>query len=150
MLIEHLKQTYPDFKTNLPKLADIEELYRESKKKFDADEQFKKNSQLNVVALQGGDAECTQAWRAICDLSREFFSVIYKRLNISLDEFGESFYNSRIPDTIKDCEEKGLVKVDQGAKCIFMEGKKVPLMIQKSDGGFNYDSTDLAAIRYRF
>ena len=45
--------------------------------------------------------------------------------------------------------QKGVVNDDNGAKCIFIPKQKVPLMIQKSDGGFNYDTTDLAAMRYR-
>jgi len=50
---------------------------------------------------------------------------------------------------IKEFEEKGIIKEDNGAKCIFIPKQKVPLIVQKSDGGFNYDTTDLAALRYR-
>ena len=54
-----------------------------------------------------------------------------------------------LPGIIKECEEKGIVKVDKGAKCIFLKGFQIPLMIVKSDGGFNYDSTDIAASKVR-
>lgn len=54
-----------------------------------------------------------------------------------------------IPDVIKELEEKGHIKVDKGAKCFFIPGKEVPLMVQKTDGGYGYDTTDLAAAKYR-
>lgn len=76
------------------------------------------------------------------------FNKIYKRLDISNEVFGESFYNSMLPGLVKDLEEQGFVKLDKGAKCMFV-GKQIPLMVQKSDGGFNYDTTDLAAIKFR-
>lgn len=85
----------------------------------------------------------------ICDLSRIEFEIIYKRLGVTLEEYGESFYNKMIAPLIEDLEKKGFVTEDQGAKCIFVPKIKVPLIVQKSDGGFNYDSTDLAAIKYR-
>jgi len=77
------------------------------------------------------------------------FDKIYERLNVHLEEKGESFYNSIIPSVIKILEEKNLAKESDGAMCIFIEGKDMPLIIRKSDGGFSYDSTDMAAIWYR-
>lgn len=62
---------------------------------------------------------------------------------------GESFYNPFIPAMLEDLVSRGLVKDDKGAKCIFVPKRKMPLMVQKSDGGYNYDTTDLAALRYR-
>jgi len=71
-------------------------------------------------------------------------------LGINVKEYGESFYNSKIPSIIKECEDKNLVEISEGAKCIFLKPKfEIPLMVQKSDGGFNYDSTDMAASKYR-
>ena len=54
-----------------------------------------------------------------------------------------------LPSVIIECEKAGIVTLDKGAKCIFVENDKVPLIIVKGDGGFNYDSTDLACIKYR-
>lgn len=54
-----------------------------------------------------------------------------------------------LPAVIKECEDKGIVEVDKGAKIIRVKGHQVPLMIVKSDGGYNYDTTDMAASRYR-
>lgn len=75
---------------------------------------------------------------------------MYKRLDITLEECGESFYNSKIPPVIEEFEKAGLISVEEGgAKCVFVPKFKVPLMLQKSDGGFGYDSTDMAALKYR-
>ncbi len=68
---------------------------------------------------------------------------------------GESFYNPYLAEVVADLEKKGLVEISEGAKCIFVEGfvnregSSLPLMIQKSDGGYNYDTTDMAAVRHR-
>ncbi len=97
-----------------------------------------------------------KAWGLLCDQSRQEFQSIYDCLNIHLIERGESFYNPYLTDVIKDLDEAKLLVIDDGAKCVFLKGitgkngKQLPLIVQKSDGGFNYATTDLAAIRYRF
>eukprot|EP00331_Platyophrya_macrostoma_P026050 CAMPEP_0176452118 /NCGR_PEP_ID=MMETSP0127-20121128/28314_1 /TAXON_ID=938130 /ORGANISM="Platyophrya macrostoma, Strain WH" /LENGTH=594 /DNA_ID=CAMNT_0017840449 /DNA_START=44 /DNA_END=1828 /DNA_ORIENTATION=+ len=149
MLIAHMQDVFPDFMEKQPQLSDLESFYVAAKKKFEEDEAFKKRSQLNVVSLQSGNEDSLKAWKICCDLSRAEFEKIYKRLDITVYECGESYYNAMIPDVVKELEEKGLVKLDKGAKCIFIPGKQQPLIAVKSDGGYNYDSTDLAAIRYR-
>lgn len=89
-------------------------------------------------------------WKILCDVSRREFQKVYRRLDITLEERGESFYNSRIPAVIKEFEEAGLINIEEGgAKCVFVPGYAVPVMLQKSDGGFGYDSTDMAALKYR-
>jgi arginyl-tRNA synthetase len=89
-------------------------------------------------------------WKILCDISRREFEKVYQRLDITLDECGESFYNSRIPAVIKEFEAAGLLQSeDGGAKCVFVPEFKVPVMLQKSDGGFGYDSTDMTALKYR-
>ncbi|HRD56046.1 MAG TPA: arginine--tRNA ligase, partial [Parachlamydiaceae bacterium] len=138
--------------TSLPKLM---EMYKKSKEKFDKDPEFKKAAQLEVVALQGGEKNALKAWELICDISRKAYQEIYDLLDIRIQERGESFYNPMLADTVKELEEKGLVEISNGAKCIFLEGFKnregetLPLMVQKSDGGYNYDTTDMAAIKQR-
>jgi len=102
-----------------------------------------------VVLLQSGDPKVTEAWKYLCDISRLEFLRIYERLNIKIKEMGESFYNPYIKPTIQKLEELKLVKLDKGAKVIFIPKQKTPLIVQKSDGGFSYDTTDMAAIWYR-
>ncbi|MDR3582425.1 MAG: arginine--tRNA ligase [Candidatus Pacebacteria bacterium] len=130
--------------------ANVTTLTQQAKERFDKDEEFKKRSHQNVVLLQSGDPKITQAWKYLCDISRSEFEKIYKRLDIKIKEMGESFYNAMIPKVIAELEAKGIVKVDKGAKVIFIPKIKNPLIVQKSDSGYSYDSTDMAAIHYRF
>ena len=157
MLIAYLKKFEPDFfagkKTS--ELSELMQWYRESKKLFDADPEFKKQSQLEVVKLQGGDEASLEAWDMICDISRKAFKQIYDLLDIKIEERGESYYNSYLPEVVADLEEKGLITVSDGAKCVFLDGfttrdgTPLPMIVQKSDGGYNYDTTDMAAMRHR-
>lgn len=129
--------------------------YKQAKAMFDLDLAFRKRAQLEVVALQGGDPDARRAWELICEISRQDYQKIYDLLGVRLIERGESAYNSRLPGVVKEFEEKELVEVSDGARCIFIEGyqnregERLPLMIQKSDGGYNYDTTDLAALKQR-
>lgn len=157
MLIAYLKIEAPDVISG-KKATDLPQLmawYKASKKKFDEDAQFKKNSQLEVVALQRGDADARRAWEIICNISRKAYKEIYDLLDIKIIERGESFYDSMLAKTVAELEKRGLVEISDGAKCIFLEGfqnregTRLPLMIQKSDGGYNYDTTDMAAIIHR-
>ncbi len=136
-------------------LSELMNWYREGKKLFDADPNFKKLSQLSAVELQQGNPEYRRIWKIICEISRKGYEEIYKLLDVELTERGESFYEPIIPRTIEMLEEKGLVTLSDGAKCIFMEGflgsegKPLPIILQKSDGGYNYATTDLAAAWHR-
>lgn len=136
-------------------LSHLVKWYKESKKVFDEDPEFKKRSQLEVVALQSGEGESLKAWTIICDISRRGYQEIYDLLDVKITERGESFYNPMLADIVNDLEQKGMVQISDGAKCIFLEGfanrdgELLPIIIQKSDGGYNYSSTDLAALRHR-
>lgn len=150
MLIQYLKEEYPDFAQSMPNITDLTGFYKSAKQRFDEDADFKKTSQLNVVKLQSGDEECLKIWKILCDVSRKEFQKVYDRLDVTVFECGESFYNEKIPPVIEEFNEAKLLKVEEGgAKCVFVDGYKVPLMLQKSDGGFGYDSTDMAALKYR-
>lgn len=157
MLIAYMQEEAPgvlkgEEKTDLPQLM---KWYKESKIRFDADPEFKKRAQKQVVLLQSGDPASSKAWKQICDISRKAFQEIYQLLDVKLTERGESFYNPYLKPLIEDLEKKGLITISDGAKCIFMEGfftpegEPLPMIVQKSDGGYNYDTTDLAALRYR-
>ena len=157
MLIAFMKRFQPEFFAG-KKTADLSQLmawYRESKKYFDADPEFKKQAQLEVVSLQGGDEASLEAWEMICDISRRAFQEIYQLLDVKIVERGESFYNPYLPGVIADLGKKGLITISDGAKCVFLEGftsrdgTPLPMIVQKSDGGYNYDTTDMAAMRYR-
>lgn len=157
MLIAYMKAQAPQVLSGEENtdLTHLVAWYKASKQHFDSDPEFKKASQLEVVALQRGDKDSLKAWEIICNISRKAYQEIYDLLNIEINERGESFYNSMLADTVADLEKKNLVTISDGAKCIFLEGfqnregNPLPLMIQKSDGGYNYDTTDMAAIRHR-
>lgn len=156
MLIAHI-QSDPIINEKITScsLADLMTLYRTAKVRFDEDPSFKKQAQMAVIELQKGNPTSHFIWRAICDTSRRAFDEIYRLLHVSLQERGESFYNPWLETIVKTLEERGIVELSDGAKCIFVEGvsdkdhSTLPLIIQKSDGGFNYDTTDITALWHR-
>lgn len=157
MLIAYMKEEVPHVLTGEQKtdLTHLVAWYRASKKRFDEDAHFKRQAHLEVVALQQGQKEARTAWEIICEISRKAYQDIYDLLNVHLIERGESYYNPYLADIVADLEKKGLVQISHGAKCIFLEGfqnregEPLPLMVQKSDGGYNYDTTDMATIYHR-
>jgi arginyl-tRNA synthetase len=157
MLITYMKEHAKSVLSGAEKtdLTSLMHWYKNAKKEFDQDPQFKNRSQLEVVRLQSGDPESIRIWKIICDISRKSFQEIYELLGVTLIERGESFYNPMLKGVVEELEKKGLVTVSDNAKCIFLEGfanregEPLPVIIQKSDGGYNYDTTDLAALRHR-
>lgn len=157
MLIAHLRSVSPDALTSPDAidLGDLVAFYRQAKKRFDEDEEFQETARGEVVKLQSGAEDSVQAWKLLCEQSRREFQVIYDRLDIRLTERGESFYNPFLPEVVADLDKQGLLAEDAGAKCVFLEGftnkagERLPLIVQKSGGGYNYATTDLAAVRYR-
>ncbi len=157
MLIAHLKSVAPQAleTANAFDLGDLVMFYKEAKQRFDNDEAFQVNARQEVIKLQQRESKTIKAWKLLCDQSRKEFQEIYNLLDIRLEERGESFYNPFLKKVIDDLDRLSLLVTDQGAKCVFLddfkgkEGKAMPLIIQKTDGGFNYATTDLAAIRYR-
>nr|BAE87594.1 unnamed protein product [Macaca fascicularis] len=149
MLIAHLQDKFPDYLTVSPPIGDLQAFYKESKKRFDTEEEFKKRAYQCVVLLQGKNPDITKAWKLICDVSRQEFNKIYDALDVSLIERGESFYQDRMNDIVQEFEDRGFVQVDDGRKIVFVPGCSIPLTIVKSDGGYTYDTSDLAAIKQR-
>ncbi len=157
MLIAYLQEVYPDALTtaDVLDLGDLVTFYRKAKQRFDENEIFREKARAEVVKLQAGVEETRRAWQLLCEQSRREFKVIYELLNVHLVERGESFYNPLLTAVVEDLDKKGLLVEDGGAKCVFLEGftnkegEPLPLIVQKSDGGYNYATTDLAALRYR-
>jgi arginyl-tRNA synthetase len=139
-------------------LSDLEQFYRAAKQRFDADPSFADQARSNVVKLQAGDAECLSMWRNFIKVSMAHCEELYHLLNITLTEQDmapESFYNDRLAGVVSKLNAKGLLSQSAGATCVFLdqfkskEGEPLPVIIQKSDGGYLYATTDLAAIHYR-
>ncbi|MDZ8186820.1 MAG: arginine--tRNA ligase [Nostoc sp. ChiSLP02] len=157
MLIAYLREAHPQALTtaNALDIGDLVTFYRQAKQRFDADEAFQETARQEVVRLQAGAEDTLHAWKLLCEQSRREFQVIYDLLDVKLIERGESFYNPLLPTVVEDLEKSGLLVENQGAKCVFLEGftnregEPLPLIVQKSDGGYNYATTDLASVRYR-
>lgn len=157
MLIAYIKLYAPGVLTGEQPtdLTHLVQWYRAAKQIFDTDLDFKKSAHQEVVALQRGNPEALQAWRIICEISQKAYEEIYQMLDVWLTVRGESFYNPYLELVVQEFERKGLITISDGAKCVFLEGfygregEPLPLIIQKSDGGYNYATTDLAAIRHR-
>jgi arginyl-tRNA synthetase len=138
--------------------TDPNAFYQAARRKFDSDPAFTERARSRLVRLQAGDPDTMAIWQRLVDVSRGYLHQVYTRLRVSLtdeDIRGESFYNDMLADTVGQLEERGIAVVSEGALCAFpagftgREGRPLPLIIRKSDGGYNYASTDLAAVRYR-
>ncbi|KAF6134200.1 hypothetical protein GIB67_032890 [Kingdonia uniflora] len=150
MLIEYLFDEFPNWEDlGEQAIGDLQAFYKASKQRFDGDPVFKERAQKAVVLLQGGEDKYRKAWTKICEISRREFNHVYQRLAVDLEEKGESFYNPYISEVLASLSNQGLIEDSEGARVIFIEGKNIPLIVVKSDGGFNYASTDLSALWYR-
>ena len=157
MLILYLREAYPEALTTADALdlGDLVVLYKKAKQRFDEDAEFQAAARKEVVKLQAKDPDTIKAWNLLCDQSRREFQVIYDRLNVQLTERGESFYNPYLATVVDDLRATRLLVESDGAQCVFLEGytnrdgDPLPLIVQKTDGGYNYATTDLAAVRYR-
>ena len=138
-------------------VADLNELYRAAQQKFDSDSGFAERARRRVVLLQSGDGESTELWHQLVEESERHFLAVYRRLGLTLgpeDTRPESFYQPMLDPMVAELEEKGLVRVDDGALCAFppgftgRDGGPLPLIVRNALGGYGYAATDLAGIRY--
>jgi arginyl-tRNA synthetase len=159
MLIAFLLENDPTVGTGGDiEIEDLEQFYRSAKARFDEDPAFADTARQAVVTLQTGDAQSVAVWQRIVDESRRHYQPVYDMLSVRLtqeNERGESFYNDLLAPVVKDLKDKGLAQISDGATCVFpkgfknKEGDPMPFIVQKSDGGFLYATTDCAALRYR-
>ncbi|MCM8533168.1 MAG: arginine--tRNA ligase [Lentisphaeraceae bacterium] len=157
MLIQYIREEMPDALDNPEnfKISSLEEFYRASKKKFDGSEEFANASRKAVVDLQAGDEKTLAVWKVFCEASMEHCHEIYELMDIKIEDRGESAYNDLLPVVVDDLKKAGHAVQTQGAWGVFLDGYKneddepLPTIVQKSDGGYIYATTDLAAIKYR-
>lgn len=158
MLIEHLDDIGEARAARELSLGDLNAFYRAAREKFDSSESFRSRARTRVVALQSGDAETRRLWSVLIERSQAYFMEVYERIDVRLDgsEFrGESAYNDRLRSVVEELSANDLLSVSDGAECVYLEGftgrenEPLPLIVRKSDGGFGYAATDLAAIRER-
>lgn len=150
MLITHLRDQ--EHAGGEAHISDLEEFYQQAKRRFDEDEAFQNESRATVVRLQSGAEAELKMWKTIVEETRRHYQPIYEKLGVALrpeHERGESFYNPLLPSVVQDLKDSGIAVPSEGAIAVFTEGFGAPLLIQKSDGGYLYATTDLAAIRFR-
>jgi arginyl-tRNA synthetase len=158
MLIEYLLTVGEQ--TALEQLAagEINAFYQAAQARFGADPAFADAARRRVVALQSGDAETLRLWRLLVNGSKQYYNTIYQRLGVTLtdaDLAPESFYNPMLADVCAELETDGIAVISDGALVAFppgftgRDGEPLPMILRKRDGGYGYDATDLAAIRYR-
>jgi len=158
MLIEHLLDVGEDSEEAQALTADPNTFYQAARAAFDTDQAFAERARRRVVSLQSGDPETLRLWRELIDLSTSYFQRIYAALDVTLspaDLAGESSYNAALPGICDDLESMRIATHSEGALCVFLdgftgrEGKPVPLIVRKSDGGYGYATTDLATVKHR-
>ncbi|MEU2929652.1 arginine--tRNA ligase [Streptomyces sp. NPDC007251] len=139
-------------------MSNLDRLYKAARKKFDSDEEFKTRARRRVVDLQAGDPHTLAMWQKFVDESKIYFFSVFEKLDMEIrdpDIVGESGYNDMLAETCRLLEESGVAVRSEGALCVFFDdikgpdGNPVPLIVQKSDGGYGYAATDLSAIRDR-
>jgi arginyl-tRNA synthetase len=135
-------------------IAEMERLYKLVNDASETDTAVLDQVRQELVKLQAGDDENLRIWREMIDLSQHQFDTIYQRLGVRFDfTLGESFYNARLPGLVHEAAQKGIARESEGAMAVFFEEipqlKTNPALIRKSDGGFNYMTTDLATLEHR-
>ncbi|MCK5918916.1 MAG: arginine--tRNA ligase [Cocleimonas sp.] len=159
MLLAHMQSLQTSKGELSMQLSDLEGFYREAKKRFDVEPDFAETARDYVVKLQAGDANCLMLWQQFIDISLQHCDDVYTSLNVLLtrdDVMPESGYNDDLVQIITDLDKQELLTEDQGAKCVFLDefkgkdDKILPAIVQKSNGGYLYATTDLAALRYRY
>jgi arginyl-tRNA synthetase len=151
MLLEHLLDSgwaASDDQT----IGDLNVLYQQAKQRDDADAEFAKRARQRVVQLQAGEPEARRVWQELIDESVRHMDLVFDRLNVKLtreDLKPESAYNAALEPTVEALREAGVARESDGALCVFTDKHEHPLVIRKSDGGFGYPATDLAAVQYR-
>jgi arginyl-tRNA synthetase len=158
MLIEHLLDVGEDSPEAHTLEASPNDFYQAARAKFEGDATFADRARSRVVTLQSGDPATMRLWGELIELSKSYFNAIYAALDVTLtddDLAGESTYNDALAGICEELEDRGLATVSDGALCVFLdgytgrEGKPLPLIVRKSDGGYGYATSDLATIKHR-
>ncbi|WP_030565200.1 arginine--tRNA ligase [Streptomyces aureocirculatus] len=156
--LDHKQTTAEGEKAGEEAMSNLNRIYKSARVLFDSDEEFKTRARRRVVDLQAGDPETIALWQRFVDESKIYFYSVFGKLDVEIhdeDIVGESGYNDMLAETCRLLEESGVAVRSEGALCVFFDdvkgpdGNPVPLIVQKSDGGFGYAATDLSAIRDR-
>ena len=155
MLIEHLIDLGETEAANELSVGDLDSFYRQARIKFDSNDEFKERARARVVLLQGGDDETLRMWKLLVGESTRYFDTVYQTLGVLLtsdDLMGESAYNPLLAHVVDRLRASGLIEISDGAEVVFPDGflnrenEPLPLIIRKTDGGYNYATSDLACV----
>jgi len=158
LLLEHLLDVGEEAANAQLAAGEINEFYKAANAKFKSDPSFAERARRRVVALQAGDPETLRLWNMLIGDSKKYYNSVYTRLGVTLtdaDLYPESFYNPMLASVCAELEADGIAVMSDGALCAFppgftgRDGSPLPLILRKSDGGYGYATTDMAAIRYR-
>ena len=131
-------------------IDELERIYVESYNRSKEDETWREKAKAELVKLQQGDEENRALWSQFVEWSMQEFSSIYERLDIQFDLFrGESYYNEALPTVIAQLEEKGMIQESEGALIVDWKSRMPICIVRKSDGGYNYATTDIATVQSR-
>jgi len=150
MLIEQIADENLDL--DALDLSGAEALYKRANERLAADDAFADRARARVVALQSGDEATGAIWSRLIDVSKAGFNEAYERLGVLLadgDIAGESFYNAMLEGICTDLEARGIAVVDDEALVVFADGFEAPAILRNRHGGYGYDVTDVAALKYR-
>ena len=160
VLVAMIKQEYGSDPAGLAAapLEAVEELYSRGSALKASSEEFAARAAGEVNRLQAGDPESLAVWRVLMDKTLDNCHALYKDFNVSLDashDCPESFYRDDLSRVVSELADKGLLVNDNNARCAYLDGfhnvdgDPLPVIVQKSDEGYNYSTTDLAGIRHR-
>ena len=148
-------------------ISEMERLYKLVNSSSESDANVLEEARMELVKLQNGDEENLKIWHEMIALSQKQFDEIYARLGVKFDFwYGESFYNERLKPLVEELLAKDIARESEGAVGVFSDGSRPPkedvflvnrdgewvpdpALVRKSDGGFNYTTTDLATIDFR-
>ena len=155
MLIEHLIDLGETEAANELSVGDLDSFYRQARTKFDSIDEFKERARARVVLLQGCDDETLRMWKLLVGESTRYFDKVYRTLGVLLtadDLMGESAYNPLLAQVVDSLRASGVIEISDGAEVVFPDGflnrenEPLPLIIRKTDGGYNYATSDLACV----
>ena len=158
ILLEHLLDVGEEAANDQLAAGEINAFYQAANAKFKADPSFAERARKRVVALQAGEPETLRLWTTLINDTKKYYNTVYSRLGVTLtdaDLYPESFYNSMLGEVCDELQAMGVAVISDGALCAFppgftnRDGLPLPLILRKSDGGYGYATTDMAAIRYR-
>ena len=152
ILIKGYRELLTDEERENLTVANLEKCYVLSAAKAkEEDGVWKDACRAELVKLQQGDKDNLALWKRFIDISIGEFDRMYAKLGVKFDTYrGESYYNDTMPGVVAKLQEMGLAVESEGALIVNLEAEKLGVaIVRKSDGGYNYTTSDLACVKTR-